>query len=348
MSEETEESPQTPGEPEPTQGAEPNQIVFGPNATPCCSLSVFATDLGPDDAVVVTRWTTTRTCGRGSRRAEPAPPSGGSTSARRRHPRPRVVRSRPRRAAPAGRLHARLQRVGTSPPPPIGGACEARRRPRGGATASTSPSTARLRDSAPTRRRLPYKVFGPHLGMWRAGGTRSSSVGALQASPAAHSPHPSVGDRHPEPRRVGRVRRGRRVPGGARSDPAAPAGRSARRSRRSRARADAGQPVPRRARRHLPGVRLWGIAGSSCWTSERPRSRYVWAISTPPTSKGLAESGIFAWDGDYYAMEIFDRLGSSETGGAVRIGFCHYHTLHEVDRVLDALSPWQWDGGKAR
>ena len=44
------------------------------------------------------------------------------------------------------------------------------------------------------------------------------------------------------------------------------------------------------------------------------------------------------WDGHYYAIEIFDRLGLLESGGAVRIGFCHYHTVEEVDRVLEALA----------
>ena len=45
------------------------------------------------------------------------------------------------------------------------------------------------------------------------------------------------------------------------------------------------------------------------------------------TSAALAERGIFTWDGHYYAIEVFDRLGLLDTGGAVRIGFCHYHTL---------------------
>jgi selenocysteine lyase/cysteine desulfurase len=43
------------------------------------------------------------------------------------------------------------------------------------------------------------------------------------------------------------------------------------------------------------------------------------------------------WDGNYYALEIMERLGLEATGGAVRVGFCHYHTLDEVDRVVDAL-----------
>ncbi len=55
------------------------------------------------------------------------------------------------------------------------------------------------------------------------------------------------------------------------------------------------------------------------------------------TSAALARRGIFTWDGHYYAIEVFDRLGLLDTGGAVRIGFCHYHTPDEVDRVLEAL-----------
>jgi selenocysteine lyase/cysteine desulfurase len=32
-----------------------------------------------------------------------------------------------------------------------------------------------------------------------------------------------------------------------------------------------------------------------------------------------------------------ERLGLLDTGGAVRVGFCHYHTVDEVDRVLNEL-----------
>ncbi len=56
------------------------------------------------------------------------------------------------------------------------------------------------------------------------------------------------------------------------------------------------------------------------------------------TAKALAERGIFVWDGHYYAIELYDRLGLLDSGGAVRIGFCHYHSLDEVDRVLEALA----------
>jgi selenocysteine lyase/cysteine desulfurase len=32
-----------------------------------------------------------------------------------------------------------------------------------------------------------------------------------------------------------------------------------------------------------------------------------------------------------------ERLGLEASGGAVRIGFCHYNTVEEVDRVLEDL-----------
>jgi len=42
------------------------------------------------------------------------------------------------------------------------------------------------------------------------------------------------------------------------------------------------------------------------------------------------------WDGDYYAVEVMQRLGLGKEG-AVRAGFVHYNTPGEVDRLLEAL-----------
>lgn len=55
------------------------------------------------------------------------------------------------------------------------------------------------------------------------------------------------------------------------------------------------------------------------------------------TAERLAERGIFVWDGNYYAIELMERLGIDADGGAVRIGFLHYNTPDEVDRVLAEL-----------
>jgi cysteine desulfurase family protein (TIGR01976 family) len=89
----------------------------------------------------------------------------------------------------------------------------------------------------------------------------------------------------------------------------------------------------------LPAIRLYGIADPGRLT-ERTSTFAVRIRDQHPveTSRALADRGIFTWDGHYYAIEVFDRLGLLDSGGAVRIGFCHYHTLEEVDRVLEALA----------
>ena len=51
----------------------------------------------------------------------------------------------------------------------------------------------------------------------------------------------------------------------------------------------------------------------------------------------LGRAGVFAWSGNYYAIAVMEALGLEESGGAVRIGFCHYSTTEEVDYVLAQL-----------
>jgi cysteine desulfurase family protein (TIGR01976 family) len=49
----------------------------------------------------------------------------------------------------------------------------------------------------------------------------------------------------------------------------------------------------------------------------------------------LAERGLAVWHGDYYAVEVMQRLGLPD--GAVRAGIVHYNTADEVDRLLAEL-----------
>jgi cysteine desulfurase family protein (TIGR01976 family) len=49
----------------------------------------------------------------------------------------------------------------------------------------------------------------------------------------------------------------------------------------------------------------------------------------------LGDRGLAVWHGDYYAVEVMERLGLPD--GAVRAGFVHYNTAAEVDRLLEAL-----------
>jgi len=59
-------------------------------------------------------------------------------------------------------------------------------------------------------------------------------------------------------------------------------------------------------------------------------------VSPSDAAVALARAGCFVWSGDYYAYEVMQRLGRQREG-LVRIGFVHYNTIDEVDRVLDEL-----------
>lgn len=51
----------------------------------------------------------------------------------------------------------------------------------------------------------------------------------------------------------------------------------------------------------------------------------------------LAQEGVYVWDGNYYAINVTERLGLEDSGGMVRVGAAHYNTLDEVERLKGAL-----------
>jgi cysteine desulfurase family protein (TIGR01976 family) len=59
-------------------------------------------------------------------------------------------------------------------------------------------------------------------------------------------------------------------------------------------------------------------------------------VSPQVAAERLAERGFAVWHGNYYAVEIMQRLGLAD--GAVRIGIVHYNTVAEVDALVDALA----------
>ena len=60
-------------------------------------------------------------------------------------------------------------------------------------------------------------------------------------------------------------------------------------------------------------------------------------VSPATVADSLGANGCFVWSGDYYAYEVMLRLGKAPQG-LVRIGFVHYNTEEEVDRVLREIS----------
>lgn len=89
----------------------------------------------------------------------------------------------------------------------------------------------------------------------------------------------------------------------------------------------------------IPGARLFGVSDSAHIAARTPTFGFTLAGCTPrQASQRLAERGIFVWDGHFYAKGVVDQLGIAEQGGLIRIGFAHYHTLDEVERVLAAVA----------
>ena len=62
-------------------------------------------------------------------------------------------------------------------------------------------------------------------------------------------------------------------------------------------------------------------------------------ISAEEAASRLGERGFAVWWGNYYALEVMKRLGLEDDGGAVRVGFVHYNTAEEVDRLLARARP---------
>ena len=51
----------------------------------------------------------------------------------------------------------------------------------------------------------------------------------------------------------------------------------------------------------------------------------------------LADQGIYVWDGNYYAINVTERLGLEDSGGMVRVGATHYNTQGEIARLGETL-----------
>jgi cysteine desulfurase family protein (TIGR01976 family) len=88
----------------------------------------------------------------------------------------------------------------------------------------------------------------------------------------------------------------------------------------------------------IPGLRFFGISDPKQFHQRCSTVSLRLANYTPTEiATFLGERGIFTWDGNYYALNLTERLGVEAIGGLLRIGLVHYNTLEEVDRLLAAL-----------
>ena len=88
----------------------------------------------------------------------------------------------------------------------------------------------------------------------------------------------------------------------------------------------------------MDGVKIWGITDPSMKDMRAPTVSFTHHSMTAEEIGGaLADQGIFAWAGNFYALELSEALGL-EPEGALRVGLLHYNTAEEVDSFLRLLS----------
>ncbi|HJT59117.1 MAG TPA: cysteine desulfurase-like protein [Ktedonobacteraceae bacterium] len=90
--------------------------------------------------------------------------------------------------------------------------------------------------------------------------------------------------------------------------------------------------------REIKGLQVYGITNPQDYAWRVPTiTCNIEGHSPEELAEYLAANGIFAWNGNYYALGIMERLGLEERGGALRLGMAHYNTPGEIDRVLERL-----------
>ena len=90
--------------------------------------------------------------------------------------------------------------------------------------------------------------------------------------------------------------------------------------------------------REIKGLQVYGVTDTKQLALRVPTiACNIEGYSPRELAERLASQGIFAWDGNYYALGIMERLGLESKGGALRLGMAHYNTINEIDRVLECL-----------
>lgn len=88
----------------------------------------------------------------------------------------------------------------------------------------------------------------------------------------------------------------------------------------------------------IPGVRIYGITDPKRAKERAPTVAFCLdRMESAEVATRLAEVGICAWHGNYYALPLTLALGT-EPHGMVRLGCMHYNTIEEIDRTIDAIT----------
>jgi cysteine desulfurase family protein (TIGR01976 family) len=88
----------------------------------------------------------------------------------------------------------------------------------------------------------------------------------------------------------------------------------------------------------IPGLHLYGLTDPDRLEDRVATFSFRLKELHPRlVAEKLAQEGIYVWDGNYYALNVTERLGVEDSGGMVRVGAVHYNTLEEIERLKQAL-----------
>ena len=90
----------------------------------------------------------------------------------------------------------------------------------------------------------------------------------------------------------------------------------------------------------VPGLRLYGPADARHLCQRVPTFSFtIDGYSAAEVAQKLDERGLYVWDGNFYAINVTERLGLEHPDtGLIRAGAVHYNTTEEVERLAEALS----------
>ncbi|MFM7073335.1 MAG: cysteine desulfurase-like protein [Planctomycetota bacterium] len=87
----------------------------------------------------------------------------------------------------------------------------------------------------------------------------------------------------------------------------------------------------------MPKITVYGITDPKRFDERVATFSFTHADrSAAEVAQTLGEHGVFAWHGNYYALNLSESLGR-EPQGMVRVGVVHYNTEAEVDRLITVL-----------
>jgi cysteine desulfurase family protein (TIGR01976 family) len=89
----------------------------------------------------------------------------------------------------------------------------------------------------------------------------------------------------------------------------------------------------------IEGLRVYGITDPGRSKERVPTFSFTMdGLSPLEIAQRLAEANVFAWDGNFYALAVTERLGLEDKGGLLRVGLAHYNTDDEVETLLGMLA----------